>query len=79
MSQDRFIKLLWELVEELDIPAGDSLVEKYVWFSSHSEKKENCTYSKKIKTLFFRDQYSKVKEKLLEINRLMVKLEEEDG
>ena len=77
--EDRLLDLLWELEEILNVRSQDSLIEKYNYFVNHSEHGRECTYAKKTQALFFKDQYSKVRSKVLELNHLIFKLDEERG
>ena len=73
----KLLDLLWELEGILGVRSGDSLIEKYSYFVTNSEHGRDCTYAKKTEALFFKDQYSKVRSKILELNHLISKLDEE--
>ena len=74
--EEKFLDLLWELEKLLDTKSGDSLIEKYHWFATNSEHGRDCSYAKKCKLLFFQDEYSKVRSKILELNHLMARIED---
>ena len=58
---------LWDMINKLKIPTGDSLLEKYNYFSLHSEKKENCTYALKCLSLFKEQELELVKQSIFAI------------
>lgn len=76
-NEELLLDLLWELEEVLLLRSGSSLVEKYHYFNTNSEHGRDCSYAKRAKGLFYKNQFEKVRAKVLEINQLLAKLDEE--
>jgi len=79
MIEDELLAELYNLWYRLQYHGGDGkqsgLVEKYHWFLHNSEYGAECTYARKSKHLFFRDDWEETRRSILSLSDMIKQMD----